>query len=35
MLYIQLITLRWQKDVRDPVHAAERRAVRYRQLPQE
>ncbi|MBR3446674.1 MAG: hypothetical protein IKH27_02565 [Oscillospiraceae bacterium] len=35
MLYIQLITLRWQKDVRDPVHAAARKAVRFRLLPQE
>lgn len=35
MLYIQLITLRWQKDVRDPVHAAARKAVRFRPLPQE
>ena len=35
MLFIQFITLRWQKDVRDPVHAAARKAVRFRQLPQE
>ena len=35
MLFIQFITLRWQKDVRDPVHAAARKAVRFRPLPQE
>ena len=35
MLFIQIITLRWQKDVRDAVHAAARRAVRFRALPQE
>ena len=35
MLFVQFITLRWQKDVRDPVHAAKRRAVRFMALPQE
>lgn len=35
MLFIQFITLRWQKDVRDSVHAAARRAVRFWLLPQE
>ena len=35
MLFAQIITLRWQKDVRYPVYAAQRRAVRFRLLPQE
>ena len=35
MLFAQIITLRWQKNVRDPVHAAERRAVRFWLLPRE
>ncbi|MBP0966297.1 MAG: hypothetical protein J5722_01570 [Oscillospiraceae bacterium] len=35
MLFAQIITLRWQKELRYPAYAAQRRAERFRLLPQE